>query len=623
MNPFRRKRLIGMVLTVATFALVVGNLLPIGWMVWCSLKDNNEIISGQVGIGKRQSEVNFLSPTDSGWFVGSSDGALAHFKAGQGGSAQVDGENFGWFTASWARAGKDLWSLSADKGLQQLDGAFEVVSRIDMGDLKDAWEVQFPNTPWQTVWVNDVQGTSLVATATKVLAALRMEKGPGVMELDRSSGKIQFHNRASGLPFMVDQVLDIPGSNDQSVVLVGNDGILGWDVRSAKSTFTHRWGQQGLPWERPAVLQPLSDSEIAFVQGAKIVIHGMDSGNKLRELGVSDGLDRGQILSLAMERDRLWAGCAQGLVAMDWRAGQPADSQAMPQENLKPLLSLDRDALGGELVKVAARDSGNVLVGGGGGEIVQLGLLGGTLVPSLKGHLPEAHFYIHWRNYVDLWRNLPFGTYLKNSLIICTSVMLISMVLATLAGYALARFEFGGKDIFGYSILATQMIPGIMFLIPLYILFTQVGEKTGVSIIGTRWGLVLLYSAFYVPFTIWILRGFFAAIPRELEEAALVDGCTPFRAFWSVIIPAAMPGIVASGIYVFLTVWDELMFAWLLTNAETSTIPVGIRLFAGNYQNRYDLMMAAATVATLPVMVLFFLMQRHIVSGLTAGAVKG
>jgi len=113
------------------------------------------------------------------------------------------------------------------------------------------------------------------------------------------------------------------------------------------------------------------------------------------------------------------------------------------------------------------------------------------------------------------------------------------------------------------------------------------------------------------------------AIPKELEEAARIDGCSQFQVFWHIVLPLAVPGIIATGVYIFLTAWDELMFAWVLCNADTMTIPVGIRLFVGNYQNRFDLMMAAATVATIPVMVLFFMLQKYIIKGLTAGAVKG
>jgi len=230
---------------------------------------------------------------------------------------------------------------------------------------------------------------------------------------------------------------------------------------------------------------------------------------------------------------------------------------------------------------------------------------------------------IRWINYRDLWRNINFGLYLRNSFIICGLTTLLAMVLATLAGYSLSRFRFFGKRVINDSILATQMIPGIMFLIPIYLMFVKFHEITRIQLIGTFPGLIFVYSTFFVPFSVWILQGFFASIPVDIEEAALIDGCSRFRIFWNIAVPLARPGIIATAIYIFLTAWDELMFAWVLTNANTMTIPVGIRLFVGNYQNRYDLMMAAATVATLPVLVAFFLLQKHIIRGLTAGAVKG
>jgi multiple sugar transport system permease protein len=262
---------------------------------------------------------------------------------------------------------------------------------------------------------------------------------------------------------------------------------------------------------------------------------------------------------------------------------------------------------------------GGVLLGGPNGVLSLLDAAGGAVASATA---PLAAIYVHWRNYIDLWRNIDFGLYLKNSFIVCVGVMLVAMVLASMGGYALARFNFPGKNLFGYSVLATQMVPGIMLLIPLYLMFINFGKYTGLIVKGSYGGLILTYAAYFVPFSIWILRGFFASLPKELEEAALVDGCGPLQAFFRIIIPSAMPGIIATGVYVFLSAWDELMFAWVLTDERTYTIPVGIRLFVGNFQNRYDLMMAAATVSTIPVMILFFLMQRHIVSGLTAGAVK-
>jgi len=249
-----------------------------------------------------------------------------------------------------------------------------------------------------------------------------------------------------------------------------------------------------------------------------------------------------------------------------------------------------------------------------------------TQLEAATGSLWPKEF--QWGNYLEIWRVLPFFHYLKNSFLTCGLTTVFALGVATLAGYALARLRFPGAELFGMSVLATQLIPGILFLIPLYLMYIAfqnwAREALGlpVQVIGTHGGLVFTYTAFFVPLSIWILRGFFASIPRELEEAALIDGATPFQAFYRVILPLALPGLAATAVYIFLTAWDELMFAQLLTNEATATLPVGIRNFVGNYQNRYDLVMAAATVAVTPVLFFFFLVQRQLIQGLTAGAVK-
>ncbi|NOX64118.1 MAG: carbohydrate ABC transporter permease [Chloroflexi bacterium] len=224
-----------------------------------------------------------------------------------------------------------------------------------------------------------------------------------------------------------------------------------------------------------------------------------------------------------------------------------------------------------------------------------------------------------FHNYQDLWAQVDFGLYFRNSLIVCGVTTLIVSFLATLSGYALARFRFPGADAFGLAVLGTQLIPGILFLLPLYGNFILIKKRLGIPLVGTNFGAIVLYTAFFLPLSLWILRSFFATIPRDLEEAALIDGATPFGAFWRIALPLARPGIVATAIYVFLAAWDELLFAWVL---NVNTIPVGIRLFVGQYTNRFDLMSAAAVVSTIPVLVIFFLLQRQMISGLTAGAIK-
>ena len=230
----------------------------------------------------------------------------------------------------------------------------------------------------------------------------------------------------------------------------------------------------------------------------------------------------------------------------------------------------------------------------------------------------------NFQNYIDMWKNINFFHYFKNSLIVCTVTTIIALTIAVFAGYALARYKFPGASLFGAGVLATQMVPGIMFLLPLYLLYIKVQEATGIRLINTYYGLIIVYSAFFIPLSIWVIRGFLASIPKELEEAAFLDGCTKFQAFTKVILPISRVGIIATGIYIFLMAWDELIFAWVLTTSpDVATIPVGIRLYVGNYQNRYDLLMSAGVVTTLPVMIMFFGLQKQFIQGMTAGSVKG
>lgn len=222
-----------------------------------------------------------------------------------------------------------------------------------------------------------------------------------------------------------------------------------------------------------------------------------------------------------------------------------------------------------------------------------------------------------------MWSAVDFERYFRNSVIICTAAALLATAFAASAGYALARYRFRGSGFFGLSVIGTQLIPGSMFLLPIFLAFVWFGRNTPIRLFDTHLGMILVYTAFFTPVSIFLMRAYFQAIPRELEEAALVDGCTPFGAFWRVVLPNATPGLVATAVYAFLFAWDELLFVSSLTQQDAETIPLGIRTFISNYQQRYDQLMAAGVVATVPVMVAFFATQRWLVRGLTAGSVKG
>ena len=241
-----------------------------------------------------------------------------------------------------------------------------------------------------------------------------------------------------------------------------------------------------------------------------------------------------------------------------------------------------------------------------------------------SGDQLDTSLPFQWQNYRDMWVNVDFFNYFKNSLIVCSATTVLATLSATCAAYALARFRFRGSDSVSVGITVTQVIPGMLFFLPLYMLYRNIGESWGVQMLDTYHGLIFLYVALFTPASIWIMRGFFISIPRELEDAAVIDGCSRFGAFVRIVLPISAPGIIATATFIFLLAWDELFFAWVLTSSsEVQTIPVGIRLFIGQFQNRYDLMMAAATVSTLPVLIAFFACHRFFIKGLAAGAVKG
>jgi multiple sugar transport system permease protein len=225
--------------------------------------------------------------------------------------------------------------------------------------------------------------------------------------------------------------------------------------------------------------------------------------------------------------------------------------------------------------------------------------------------------------FTRMWQTVDFERYLLNSLIICTVAALCATAFAACAGYALARFQFRGGKALSLGVVGTQLIPGSLFLLPVFMGFVWLKQNTPIALFDTHLGMVLVYTAFFTPVAIYFMRYFFIAIPRDLEEAAMVDGCNRFSAFVKIVLPAAAPGLVATFVYAFLFAWDELLFVAALTQSSAETIPIGIRNFIGNYQERTAQLMAAGVVSTLPVLIAFFMTQRWLIKGITAGAVKG
>ena len=210
-----------------------------------------------------------------------------------------------------------------------------------------------------------------------------------------------------------------------------------------------------------------------------------------------------------------------------------------------------------------------------------------------------------------------FPQWLTNSVIVALLTTAFSMIIATLGGYGLSRFRFRGRGFLSYFILTTQVLPGSLLIIPLYVIMGNL------QLLDTRIGLVAAYCTFSVPFCTWMMKGFFDTIPISLEEAARVDGAGRFRIFSTVVLPLTVPGLVATGIFSFINGWNEYLFAsTFMKSYENWTLPVGIASFQGQSTTNWGTLMAGAVLITIPVVILFLLLQKHLVSGMTAGAVK-
>ncbi len=221
-------------------------------------------------------------------------------------------------------------------------------------------------------------------------------------------------------------------------------------------------------------------------------------------------------------------------------------------------------------------------------------------------------------NYIHVLYNSNMPRYFLNSLWVVFMTILLTLTLSSHGGYAAARFSFTGKNTLLFIILLTVMIPGIVVLIPLYLLATRVG------LLDTYWVLILVYTAWQIPAVLWLMRGFFETIPRELEEAALMDGCSRLGAFYRIIWPLTRPGLAAAAVIVFVNVWNEFILAATLTTSDDKRlIPVGLYYYIGAYGIEWGKLMAAVCIALLPIILLFIFLQRSFIKGLSSGSVKG
>ena len=243
---------------------------------------------------------------------------------------------------------------------------------------------------------------------------------------------------------------------------------------------------------------------------------------------------------------------------------------------------------------------------------------------SLKTRLQvfaDPPLFIWWptfENYVDVLSRSDFLLAFVNTLVVAGSAVALSLCVGVPAAYAFARFPFTGRSFLFFALLVMRMLPPIAVLVPMYVLFTKLGLAT------TRFSVVLAYSTFALPLVVWLMRGFFEDLPKELEESAWIDGAGRYRAFVHIVLPLAKPGMVAAGILCLQLAWNDFLFAAVLTNNATQTLPVKMMSFsAGDSGVDWGGLTASGMLVMLPVIIFSFAAQRYLVAGLSSGAVKG
>lgn len=232
--------------------------------------------------------------------------------------------------------------------------------------------------------------------------------------------------------------------------------------------------------------------------------------------------------------------------------------------------------------------------------------------------IPTSWDEVSFESFYTVLFKTTFGRNILNSLIVALAAVALCTLVAALAGYAISRFRGRFFDFYSVMLLVMQMFPTILILIPIFIIFTDIGLE------DTLYSVIIVYATVNLAFSTWMLKGFFDSIPNELEEAAMIDGCAKFKAFWKIVLPLALPGIATVAIFTFINAWNEYTMASIFLRSDTMrTMTVGLQKFVQQNTSDWTRLMAASTIGTIPALIFLFFTQRFLIAGMTAGAVKG
>ncbi|QTQ16206.1 carbohydrate ABC transporter permease [Treponema parvum] len=243
-----------------------------------------------------------------------------------------------------------------------------------------------------------------------------------------------------------------------------------------------------------------------------------------------------------------------------------------------------------------------------------------SVKPENEIHTPVVKYWPSsptFKNYASVIKTTDFPRQFKNSAIVSGCTTLLCVFISITASYAFSRFRFKGENTLRKFLLSSQMFPKVLIIIPLFVIMR------GLHLLNTKGSLIFAYTSFSLPYVIYMLIGYFAGIPQDLDEAATIDGCSRTGVLFKIVLPLALPGIIATAIYAFIHAWDELMFAVMFTStAAQRTLPVGLNMYIGEYGIEWGSLCAASILTSLPVVLLFMFLQRYLIAGMTSGGVK-
>jgi len=240
-----------------------------------------------------------------------------------------------------------------------------------------------------------------------------------------------------------------------------------------------------------------------------------------------------------------------------------------------------------------------------------------TFLERFRGIMPLPQ-HLSFKNFAEVWTDQSFGLWMWNSVLVSVMTTVLGVFLACTAAYAFSRFRFPGRNAGMLMFLVSQMFPGTLMLIPLFIIIVK-----WLGLGNTYAGLVIVYATTSIPFCVWMLKGYFDTIPVDIEESARIDGASPQLIFFRIILPLATPAIAITALFSFMTAWNEFILASIFMESEANyTAPVGLRFFVGGFSSQWGYFAAGSVIVSLPVVTLFLYLQKYLVSGLTAGSVK-